>query len=119
MVFCGTFTAGGLQVAVEDGRLKIVAEGKSRKFLDHVEQITFSGHYAASTGQVVLYVTERAVFRLSPEGVELLEVAPGIDIERDVVAHMAFPPIMRDVQLMDAGVFQAEWGRLAERLGGR
>ena len=72
-----------------------------------------------STGQVVLYVTERAVFRLSPEGVELLEVAPGIDIERDVVAHMAFPPIMRDVQLMDAGVFQPEWGRLAERVGGR
>ena len=60
-----------------------------------------------------------SVFRLSPEGVELLEVAPGIDIERDVVAHMEFPPIMRDVQLMDAGVFQAEWGRLAERVGGR
>ena len=119
MVFCGTFTAGGLEIAVEGGRLRIVKEGKSRKFIEHVEQITFSGHYAAGTGQTVLYVTERAVFRLTPEGVELLEVAPGIDIERDIVAHMDFPPIMRDVQLMDAGVFQAEWGRLAERVGGR
>ena len=119
VVFCGTFTAGGLEIGVEGGRLKIVKEGKSRKFIEQVEQITFSGHYAASIDQTVLYVTERAVFRLSPEGVELLEVAPGIDIERDVVAHMAFPPIMRDVQLMDAGLFQPEWGHLSERIGGR
>ena len=112
VVFCGTFSAGGLEVAVADGRLRILREGRSSKFLDHVEQITFSGHYAAGIGQPVLYVTERAVFRLTGEGIELLEVAPGIDIERDIVAHMAFPPLMRDVQWMDAGIFQTQWGRL-------
>ena len=112
VVFCGTFTAGGLEIAVADGRLRILREGRSSKFLDHVEQITFSGHYAAGIGQPVLYVTERAVFRLTGEGIELLEVAPGIDIERDIVAHMAFPPLMRDVQWMDAGIFQAHWGCL-------
>ena len=84
-----------------------------------VEQITFSGHYAASIGQAVLYVTERAVFRLTAEGIELLEVAPGIDIERDIVAHMAFPPLMRDVQLMEGGLFQPEWGQLASLMGAR
>ena len=119
VVFCGTFTAGGLEIAVDGGRLKIVKEGKSRKFLEHVEQITFSGHYAASIGQAVLYVTERAVFRLTAEGIELLEVAPGIDIERDIVAHMAFPPLMRDVQLMEGGLFQPEWGQLAALMGAR
>jgi propionate CoA-transferase len=114
VVFCGTFTAGGLEIRAADGRLEIVREGTSRKFLDQVEQITFSGHYAAAHGQTVMYVTERAVFQLTREGgMELLEVAPGIDIERDILAHMRFAPIVRDLRLMDEGLFRADWGRLA------
>ncbi|MBL8438478.1 MAG: hypothetical protein JNM61_09790 [Zoogloeaceae bacterium] len=118
VVFCGAFTAGGLRVEAKDGRLVILKEGRERKFLQQVEQITFSGHYAAKVGQPVLYVTERAVFRLTSDGLELLEVAPGIDIERDVLAHMDFRPIMRDVKLMEAGLFQEKWGGLAACLGG-
>ncbi|MEY2632376.1 MAG: hypothetical protein RIR00_1030 [Pseudomonadota bacterium] len=117
VVFCGTFTAGGLEIAVEDGRLRIVREGRNRKFLEQVEQITFSGRYAAGVGQSVLYVTERAVFRLTAEGLELQEIAPGIDIERDILPHMAFPPLIRDVRTMEAGLFQPHWGQLAAELG--
>ena len=94
VVFAGTFTAGGLDVAVEDGKLKIVKEGRARKFVRAVEQITFSGTYAASKSQPVIYVTERCVFQLTPGGLELIEVAPGIDIERDILAHMDFKPII-------------------------
>jgi propionate CoA-transferase len=108
VVYCGTFTAGGLKVAVEDGKLKILQEGKNVKLVDAVEQVTFSGEYAQQVKQPILYVTERAVFKLTPEGVELIEVAPGIDIEKDVLAHMAFKPIIKDVKLMDARIFREE-----------
>ncbi|SDD77886.1 propionate CoA-transferase [Massilia sp. PDC64] len=119
LVFCGTFTAGGLDVAVEDGRLRIVQEGRSRKFIEQVEQITFNGHDAAQRGQDVLFVTERAVFRLTADGLELTEIAPGVDLERDVLAHMGFAPIVRDVRTMDAGLFMPVWGGLAEALDAR
>ena len=119
LVFCGTFTAGGLDVAVEDGRLRIVQEGRSRKFIERVEQITFNGHDAAQRGQDVLFVTERAVFRLTADGLELTEIAPGIDVERDVLAHMGFAPIVRDVRTMDAGLFMPVWGGLAQALDAR
>lgn len=108
VVYCGTFTAGGLRIGVEDGKLHILQEGKVKKFLEQVEQITFSGQYAAETGQPVLYITERAVFALTSEGVELKEIAPGVDLERDILAHMDFKPIMRDVQLMDSRMFREE-----------
>lgn len=75
--------------------MRIVAEGTTQKFVDAVEQITFSGLRAVAIRQPVLYVTERCVFALPPEGLELVEVAPGIDIERDIVSHMAFRPLMR------------------------
>ena len=94
VVFAGTFTAGGLEIAIEDGKLQIVKEGRARKFVKAVEQITFSGTYAASKSQPVIYVTERCVFQLTPGGLELIEVAPGIDIERDILAHMDFKPII-------------------------
>ncbi len=109
VVFCGTFTAGGLDVAVENGKLKIVAEGRAKKFLDHVEQITFSGEYAKKVGQQVMYITERAVFELHREGMVLTEIAPGVDLERDVLAHMGFQPIVADdLKLMDERIFREE-----------
>ena len=118
VVFCGTFTAGGLEVAVADGKLKIIQEGKSKKFIQQVEQITFSGKYAAQIGQPVLYVTERAVFKLTPEGLELTEVAPGIDIEKDILAQMDFRPVMHDVKTMSSAIFQETWGELGNILKG-
>ncbi len=107
VVYCGTFTTGGLQVSVTDGKLHINKEGSVRKFLSHVEQITFSGAYAMEKGQSVLYITERAVFKLTTEGVELTEIAPGIDLDKDILALMDFKPIVKDVQLMDERIFQA------------
>lgn len=106
VIYCGTFTAGGLKESVRDGKLIIDQEGHNHKFLKQVEQITFSGDYANSVGQPVLYVTERAVFKLTPEGMELIEIAPGIDLEKDVLAHMEFTPIMKDVKLMDSRIFE-------------
>jgi propionate CoA-transferase len=107
VVFVGTFGAGKLRIAVADGRLKIVEEAKSRKFVEAVEHVTFSGAYATARGQQVLYVTERCVFALRPNGLELTEVAPGIDIERDILALMDFKPsIPRDPALMDARIFR-------------
>jgi propionate CoA-transferase len=108
VVFAGTFTAGGLEIAIEDGTLKIVKEGRARKFVKAVEQITFSGPYAASKSQPVIYVTERCVFQLTPGGLELIEVAPGIDIERDILAHMDFKPIIHKPHPMDARIFRDE-----------
>ncbi|MEI7609289.1 MAG: acyl CoA:acetate/3-ketoacid CoA transferase [Rhodospirillaceae bacterium] len=105
LVFAGTFTAGDLDVAVEEGKLRIVAEGGSKKFVEQVEHRTFSGPYAAKRGQSVLYITERCVFQLTAEGLELTEVAPGIDIERDILAHMAFKPIIRRPLPMDRRLF--------------
>jgi propionate CoA-transferase len=116
LVFVGTFTAGGLEVAVEEGRLRIVAEGKSRKFIKAVRQITFNGAYAAELGQPVLYVTERCVFRRTKAGVELIEVAPGIDIERDILAHMDFRPVIDAPKPMEAGLFRPQAMGLVRRL---
>ena len=108
VIFTGTFTAGGLKLEVVDGALRILQEGRSQKFVAAVEQITFSGAYAAERGQPVLYITERCVFRRGPEGMELAEVAPGIDIERDILAQMGFRPIVRTPDLMDPPIFRPE-----------
>jgi propionate CoA-transferase len=109
VVFVGTFTAGRLEIAVEDGRLRIVTEGSVRKFVSEVEHKTFSGSLAAKRGQPVLYVTERCVFELTHEGLELVEIAPGIDIEREILARMDFRPIMRrDPAIMDRRIFAPE-----------
>lgn len=105
LVFCGTLTSDGLEAGVHAGQLVIHREGRIRKFVDQVEQVSFSGEIARRRGQDVLYVTERAVFRLGADGMELIEVAPGIDIERDVLAHTSFRPIVRDVRPMPAHVF--------------
>jgi propionate CoA-transferase len=118
VVFAGTFTAGGLEIAIENGAVRIVKEGKQRKFVPAVEQVTFNGGYAAESGQPVLYVTERCVFRRSREGMELIEVAPGIDIDRDILAHMGFTPIVRNPGTMDPRIFRDEPMQLDETLLG-
>ncbi len=111
VVFAGTFTAKGLDVAIEDGAITIRAEGSAAKFLSEVEQITFSGARAARLGQPVLYVTERCVFELTPDGLQLTEIAPGIDLQRDILDQMTVPPIVSEVAEMDARIFQpAEMG---------
>jgi propionate CoA-transferase len=108
VMFAGTFTASGLEVAVAEGRLEIRREGRSRKFVAEVEHRTYSGEYALKRGQPALYVTERCVFKLVAGGLELIEVAPGIDIERDILAHMEFKPFIRDPQPMKARLFLSE-----------
>lgn len=112
VVYCGTFTAGGLEIAVKEGRLEIITEGNSKKFVEAVEQVTFSAEYAVSVGQPVIYVTERAVFELRAEGLTLTEIAPGIDLEKDIVSQMAFRPIVAvDLKTMDPRIFgQAPMG---------
>lgn len=107
LIYCGTFTAGGLKVKIGEGKLIIENEGKAKKFVDAVEQITFSGEYASSIGQTVLYVTERAVFKLTKEGLLLEEIAPGINLEKDILDNMDFKPIISpELKLMDENMFK-------------
>jgi propionate CoA-transferase len=116
VVFVGTFEAAGLCVTIEDGRVVIKEPGRHRKFVAAVEHRTFSGGYAAARGQKVLYVTERCVFELSSEGLELIEVAPGIDIDGDILARMDFRPLVRNPRIMHAGLFAPEPMGLRETL---
>ena len=106
LVFAGAFTAGGLRIETGDGSLRIAREGRSRKFVTAVEEVTFNGGLAAAAGQRVLYITERCVFQLTPAGLALVEVAPGIDPERDILALMDFRPIMTDLKPMDDRLFR-------------
>jgi propionate CoA-transferase len=104
--FVGTFTAGGLVEEIGDGKLTIVHEGKNKKFVNKVQQITFSGDYARETEQEVAFITERAVLKLLPEGLTLTEIAPGIDLQRDVLDQMEFTPIVaKDLKIMDPRIF--------------
>ncbi|MFZ4480452.1 MAG: acyl CoA:acetate/3-ketoacid CoA transferase [Rhodoferax sp.] len=121
VVFAGTFTADDLDVRVEGGGLRVVREGRTRKFVNAVEHRTFSGREACRRGQRVLYVTERCVFRLTGDvaggGLELIEIAPGIDLERDVLAQMDFQPaIGPQLKLMDLALFADAKMGLRERL---
>ncbi|GAU77000.1 acyl CoA:acetate/3-ketoacid CoA transferase [Fusibacter sp. 3D3] len=106
VVYCGTFTAGGLELEVKAGKLTILKEGSSKKFLNEVEQITFSGEYAYEIGQPVIYVTERAVFELSEKGLTLTEIAPGVDLQKDIIDQMHFEPaISKNLKEMDSRIF--------------
>ncbi|HXI86034.1 MAG TPA: CoA-transferase [Parvularculaceae bacterium] len=108
LIFAGAFTAGGLEVDIADHGLSIRREGERKKFRAAVEQITFSGKRAARLRQPVLYVTERCVFRLAEEGVELIEIAPGIDLERDVLQYLEFTPIIGSLTISDARLYRPE-----------
>ena len=107
--FMGGFTAGKSEIDVEDGKLRISKDGQGKKFIKNVQQITFSADYARETGQEVTYVTERAVFKLVEDGIELVEIAPGVDLEKDILAHMEFTPkISKDLKVMDERLFKLE-----------
>jgi propionate CoA-transferase len=104
---------GHAKFKVGDGKLEIVQEGDIRKFVKKVKQITFAGQYAEK-GQTVLYITERAVFQLIDGKVTLIEIAPGIDLEKDILANMDFKPeISPNLKTMDASIFCETWGNLA------
>ncbi len=107
IVFCGTFTTGGLQEEIVDGRLVIRKEGKVKKFVSRVEQITLSAKAALEKGQEILYLTERASFRLTSKGLVLFEIAPGVDPGKDILAQMEFPvEIPATLPSMDPRLFQ-------------
>ncbi|MGD9175189.1 MAG: malonate decarboxylase subunit alpha, partial [Desulfobacterales bacterium] len=107
VIFLGTFTAAGLKVSIENDALRIIQEGKVKKFIDQVEHVTFSGRYALEKKQPVLYITERCVFALSAEGMALVEIAPGVDLEKDILARMDFEPIVKEQpQVMDERIFR-------------
>ena len=105
--FCGTFTAQGLAVEVSNQAVNIVQEGKQKKFIKQVEQITFSAAQALSNNKPVMYITERAVFQLSPSGLELIEIAPGVDLEKDILQQMEFTPVISpSLKVMPNAIFQ-------------
>jgi acyl CoA:acetate/3-ketoacid CoA transferase len=109
LVFSGYFTAGGLKLDLSDGGLRIAQEGRARKFVYAVEQVTFSGRRAHAEGQRVTYVTERCVLRLEPEGLTVVEVAPGIDLEHDVLAQADIPlRVSPELRPMDRRLFADE-----------
>jgi propionate CoA-transferase len=107
VLFCGTFRGGGIEVEVTGDGIRIEREGRYAKFVDHVDAITFSAERARAQGQRVFYITERAVFRLGPSGVELVEIAPGVDADHDVLGLMGFAPVMRERPIpMDERLFR-------------
>lgn len=109
VVFCTTFTAGGLKIDTHDNRLQILQEGRTAKFVEKVEQITFSGKYALAKGTIVTYVTERCVFQLEKEGLTLTEIAPGVDLQRDILDQMKFKPrIVASPKLMNHTIFSQD-----------
>lgn len=105
LFYLGSFTAGKLQIAVHNNQLSILKEGENIKFVQSVEHKTFSGKYAMEKGQPVLFITERAVFELCENGLKLIEIAPGVDLERDILSHMEFAPIIDNPVLMDPRIF--------------
>jgi propionate CoA-transferase len=109
VVFSGTFTAGGLKLDLSNGSVAIAQEGRSRKLVERVNQISYAAAYARERGQRALYVTERAVFRPVEGGLELIEIAPGLDLERDILGLMDFKPaISPNLKQMDAALFRPE-----------
>jgi propionate CoA-transferase len=120
IIFSGTFTAGNLKVSWPEGKTIIDNEGKHSKFIAGLEQISYSGPFAQKRGQEALYITERAVFRRGLMGIELIEIAPGVEMERDILGHMEFrPTISPSLKIMDARLFSPEPMGLINDLGSR
>lgn len=113
-----TIFVGGVDVEINGGQLKIRKEGNIKKFLSNIEQISFNSQLALQNNKKVYYVTERAVFQLTWEGLELIEIAPGVDLQNDILAQMDFKPLMKDVKLMPAAIFNEQWGGLAASMNG-
>lgn len=108
VVFCGTMAAKGVKLQTGDGQMRVLQQGAIKKLLPQVEQITFSGHEALKRGQTVLFLTERASFRLTAQGIELFELAPGVDLQRDVLDQMDFVPSLSPaLAVMPADLFTA------------
>lgn len=107
VVFCGTFTAGGLKVEIVDGKLEIVKEGRVKKFKNSIEHITFNGQFESQKGKKITLVTERAVFEIKPEGLTLTEIAPGVDLQKDILDQMEFKPVIaEDLKEMPSQAFK-------------
>jgi propionate CoA-transferase len=117
-VFIGTFTAKGLKEHIEDGKLVIDQEGKLQKFVKKSEQIAYDAPRGVKNGRPAMYITDRCVFVATEKGLVLKEVAPGIEVEKDILAHMGFKPIIPEggPELMPAELFQEEWGGLSAYL---
>ena len=106
VVFCCSFRAGGLKVEAEAGVLRIAQEGAHCKFVQKIAQVCFHGPTALKNGQEVLFVTERAVFRLTLNGLELVEIAPGIDLQTEILDQMEFTPRVENISCMPSDCFQ-------------
>lgn len=115
VVFMGAFQSGNLLVSVREGALVVEQEGKDNKFVRSVEHLTFNGPLAASSGRPVIFITERCVFKLTSEGIQLTEIAPGINLERDILAHMQFRPIVGSLAIMDRSIFRSRPINLKDR----
>jgi len=109
-----TIFVGRVDVEIGNGQLKILKEGNIKKFINDIEQISFNGKLSLKDNKTVYYITERAVFQLTEVGLELIEIAPGVDLQKDVLDQMEFRPIMRDVKLMPAEIFNEQWGGLSK-----
>jgi len=106
IVFCGTFSAKGLKIEINREGLEVIKEGDIFKIIDRVQHISFSGKKAVSKGQNVLYITERAVFKLTEEGLKLMEIAPGIDLNKNILSNIHFPiSISKNLRNMDNIIF--------------
>ena len=120
VIFSGTFTTGGLRIGWEGGGMQLISEGKHRKFLAALEQVSYNGQFGWENGQVVFFVTERAVFRRAVDGLELVEIAPGVDLQRDILGQMEFTPqISTDLKEMDPRLFRPEPMAIAHELTAR
>ena len=116
VIFMGTFSSGGLEISIENGLIRIIKEGRNPKFVDHIDQITFNAETSRRSGQEVLFVTERCVFRLEQQGLTLIEIAPGIDLERDIFQQLPFDPPVNGLHAMDPTIFLSAPMRLRERM---
>lgn len=118
VIFVGTFTAGKLKIETGKGTLKVLNEATTKKFVELVEHVTFSGDYAVRNRKEVLFITERCVLTLTGDGLELTEIAPGIDMERDIFTYMDFRPEVKigELCLMDERIFRDEPMGLREQL---